>query len=100
MGVSRVLVIRSLETGVLRELQVKLSYFNWPRWSPDGRSFAVYGRDLKGRQGLFRIDVQTGDSTALVYDDPDDGTFGPEWSPDGKRLYFRRFTTGRGFAVI
>jgi Tol biopolymer transport system component len=83
-----VLWIRSMETGQLRELRTKLQYFFFPRWSPDGRELIARGTDLKGRQGLYRIDVQTGEVTLVVAPYP--GNSLPQWAPDGKHVYYRR----------
>lgn len=99
-GSARVLSIRSMETGAVRELNVNLASYRWPRWAPDGRSLLVYGKDLKGRQGIFRIDAQSGDATTVVLDGADEGSVGPTWSPDGRRIYYRRFRTGAGYAFI
>lgn len=84
LGQQRTLAIRSVDTGQIRHLNPKLSYFMWPRWSPNSRSFLAQGTDLKGRQAVYRIDAQTGDVEAVA-----DGTL-PEWSPDGKRIFYRR----------
>ena len=47
-----------METGQLRELKLKLGYFGFVQWSPDGRELLTVGRDIKGRnKGLYRIDV-------------------------------------------
>jgi Tol biopolymer transport system component len=83
-----VLWIRSMETGQLRELRTKLQYFFFPSWSPDGREILTRGTDLKGRQGLYRIDTQTGDVTLVVAPYP--GSAMPRWAADGKHVYYRR----------
>jgi Tol biopolymer transport system component len=76
-----------METGQLRELKVKLGYFASVQWSPDGRELLTSGRDVKGRnQGLYRIDVQTGDVT-LVGSGLGNA---PQWAADGKHVFFRR----------
>jgi dipeptidyl aminopeptidase/acylaminoacyl peptidase len=63
-----------------------------PVWSPDGKSIAFVGnrtleRSLKwNRQLVYRLDLESGDITALT---PEDGRFGsPAWSPDGKTIAF------------
>ncbi|MBI4472551.1 MAG: PD40 domain-containing protein [Acidobacteria bacterium] len=81
-GVARVLGIRSVETGQVREIQPKLNYVQHPRWAPDGRSFIVTGRDLKDRPGVYRVDAQTGEATTSI----GSGQY-PQLSPDGKKLY-------------
>ena len=85
-----VVVIRSMDTGETRELRPKLSYFGPMMWSPDGRSFLTLGGDLKGRAGIYQIDVQTGNATTLLLDRPGERSFYPIWAPDGKSFYFRR----------
>jgi Tol biopolymer transport system component len=80
--------IQSMETGQARELKVKLGYFFFPRWSPDGRELLVIGTDLRGRNnGLYRIDVQTGEATLVV---APRASSTPQWAPDGKHVYFAR----------
>ena len=81
--------IRSMATGEIREVPTKLQYFFFPRWSPDGRELLVRGNDLKGRQGLYRIDAQTGDVTVVATPYPG-GDGMPQWSPDGRRVYYQR----------
>ena len=56
----------------------------WPR-------VLTRGTDLKGRQGLYRIDAQTGDVTLVVAPYP--GSAMPRWAPDGKHVYYRREST-------
>jgi Tol biopolymer transport system component len=48
-GEKSVVVIRSMETGETRELNVPpgLPYFSGLTWAPDGSSFAARGQDLK-----------------------------------------------------
>ena len=58
---SRVLCIRSDETGKERQLSLKLSSFEKLRWSPDGRSIFIYGREKQESQKIYQIDAQTGD---------------------------------------
>jgi Tol biopolymer transport system component len=58
------------------------------RWSPDGRFLALSGTDSKGRPGIFRIDVNTGDVTPIVTHTEGSNFRLPMWSPDGKKLYY------------
>ena len=59
--------IRSVETGQVRTLQRGLLFTSSPRWSPDGRTLIAAARDRQGRNGIFRIDAQTGEFTNIVY---------------------------------
>jgi len=81
---SSILAIRSMETGEVRELRPKLTQISWLRWAPDGRSLAVEGIDLKGRQGIYQVDVQTAEVSLIAQGQM------PQWAPDGKRLFYRR----------
>jgi len=92
-GSSPALLIRSVETGQTRDVAPKLQRPNISDWSPDGQKFAAMGGSPQG-QGVFLVDVQTGDVQtvmlwspgtipATIYDDP-------HFSPDGRKLYYRR----------
>jgi Tol biopolymer transport system component len=85
-----VLTIRATDSAEVRELQPRLSYFTGLSWSPDGRSFAVYGSDLKGRAGVFRIDARSGDVAPIIYQSHIENLSyeGFSWSPDGTRMYY------------
>jgi Tol biopolymer transport system component len=85
-----VIGIRSVETGDVRELSPPLTGLGvngGVRWSRDGRSFLAVGQDVKGRNGIFRIDAQTGDTTILVVRDRAGITM-PLQSQDGTRVYY------------
>jgi Tol biopolymer transport system component len=81
------LAIRSVDTGAVRRLTRKLLYARDPRWSPDGSSLIVGGRDGKGRDGIYRIEVDSGNFTPIVY------TSGlgaePRWSADGTKILYK-----------
>ena len=80
------LAIASVATGQVRELRPKLAYYNDPRWSADSQSLTVYGRDLKGRRGVFRVDAQSGDMSPVMVPRP--GQL-EQLAPDGKKIYYR-----------
>ena len=86
-----VVVIRATGTDENRELTPALSYLQGLTWSPDGRSFVVFGGDLKGRDGIYRIDAHSGSVTPIVAPIAQEDRLSYEgffWSPDGKRLYY------------
>jgi Tol biopolymer transport system component len=86
IGGARILLnIQSVDTGRVRTVRPQLSYFQQPRWSPDDKSLLVQGTDLKGRQGVYKVDVQTGDAEAIV-----EGGVQPRWSPEGKKFFYTR----------
>jgi Tol biopolymer transport system component len=84
---SEVIVIRSNETGEVRELHPRLSRLDSPNWSPDSRSILVRGSDEHGQQGLFLVDVQTGQEQALLSPAPGEGRLWAAWGPEGKTLF-------------
>jgi Tol biopolymer transport system component len=98
-----VIGIRSVETGQIRELAPSPGFFLLDSlvWAPDGRSLFAGGQDAKGREGIFRVDAQTGQATVVV---PRGGNDGPRFvacSPDGKKLYYRSHPPGaRESAVV
>lgn len=92
--------IHSFKTGKDQKVSCELRRIRNPRWSPDGQSIVVTGT-IKGSRpenyqgGLYQIDVQSGDTKALV-----EYAFGPpfrvgmwgtincEWSPDGTAIFY------------
>jgi Tol biopolymer transport system component len=83
-----VIVIRSMETGEVKELRPALSYYLHPRWSPDGRFLLFRASDEVGR-GFFQVDVQTGDVEPLMRFPA--GSGGPtraEWLAGGSALLY------------
>ncbi|MFC1717539.1 sigma-70 family RNA polymerase sigma factor [Candidatus Poribacteria bacterium] len=86
------LVIRSMETGKEREFRTEISlsvHFSRLRWSPDGCSI-LCSKYLEGTYRHKLIDTQTGDATPIL--EPHHGmTLSyPEWSRDGKTLFYIR----------
>ena len=43
----------------------RISESNWPERALDGHSFLVQGTDTNRRQGIFRIDAQTGETSPI-----------------------------------
>jgi Tol biopolymer transport system component len=83
--------ILDTRTDAVRQVRVELRNFRRPRWAPDGRSIVAQGASFDERQGLFRIDVETGAVTPLVMSSvPAESLSAPEWSPDGNLLYYIR----------
>ncbi len=63
---SPLLVIRTMATGTERTISTKLTSVQRPIWSPDGRSIFLGAKDEKGMEGFYRVDVPTGEVTAVV----------------------------------
>src|SRR5262249_55448384 len=83
-----IITIHSLKTGEERDLSPKLPFMWGPiRWSPDGRSILVSGKDSKARHGLYLIDAQTAKATPIeMWQGVIDLA---AFFPDGKRLLYR-----------
>jgi len=78
---------------VMRELVLKeLDDAMNPAWAPDGRSLVVSG-NRGGLTDLHRVDLTTGQTTALMSDPYAD--LEPVFTPDGKTIVFitERFST-------
>ena len=81
------LAIRAVDTGEVRRLPRRLLYTRDPRWSPDGRHLLVTGRDGKGRDGIYEVNAENGEASAVAYKDGLGGS--PQWSPDGNKVYYQ-----------
>jgi Tol biopolymer transport system component len=88
----RIVCVRTLSTGSVRDLYPKLDYIGQLNWYPDSSAIVTAGRDIKGRSGVFRIDAVTGEASLLVQSSVEGpiNANSPKLSPDGKRLYYRR----------
>ncbi len=84
-SVGRVVCIRSLKTGEVRELSPGLNFMYRLRWFPDGR--AVYVTDFASSEpDLHRVDVETGKAIA-VHRNVAETAF----SRDGRTVFYWRF---------
>lgn len=61
------------------------------RYSPDGRFLTFYTRVHTARQGVYLLDLKTGEKVRLGSDHDKH----PTWSPDGRRIYFHCQTGGK-----
>ena len=93
----RTLAVRSTESGQVRELRPALEYFRAGSWMPDGKALVTWGRDLKGRGGIYRIDAGTGAATLIA---ESASISSVESSPDGRKIYHNEnfFTASSGAA--
>jgi len=82
----RMIGVRDMTTGEERELHPKLLYFGPVSWSPDGTALLTSGTDVRGRTGVFMIDVRTAEVGLVA-----ETILGsqPQWSPDGMRVFYR-----------
>ena len=99
-----IVAMYSPQTGQVRDVSPALNmYPPVVRWSANGRSLLTNGRDLKGRQGLYRIDADSGVVAPIVLSSDNAELRSPSESPDGKSLYYMRGYVGdpeKEFAVI
>ena len=108
---SRVLVVRDIESGRERNLRPALSAFIQPRWSPDGRKILVRGIDAHNREGLFLLDIASGQTREAVLF-PGNAAYPAtfQWSPDGTAVWYdnssvgailtRDFVSGREHVIV
>jgi Tol biopolymer transport system component len=82
----QVIAILSLESGLTREFPAAVRYIWTLKWSPDGRELLLAASDPKGRSGLFRVDVQTGDVRPLLR--ASEHVSGADWFPDGQAVFY------------
>jgi Tol biopolymer transport system component len=94
MGRDAFISIRSLDTAQTREIPLKLANGRFPLWSPDGRSFVSQGTDMDGRSGIFRINAVDGSISPIVVSSSDEYLSYSEYGPDGRKLYYTRFSNG------
>lgn len=62
----------------------------YPAFSPDGSSIAYNTEEENGDRHIAIYDVASGKS-AVVPNVPGNNSFGPSWSPDGRKLAFQIF---------
>jgi Tol biopolymer transport system component len=92
-----VLAVHSADTGALiREVKPAVALttnqgFGPPAvtWTPDSRGFAAAASDAMGRQGIYRIDAESGAASSIVLSRAGESLGGGvSFSPDGKKIAY------------
>ena len=76
------------ELPVLARSRTVAAVYAMPRWSPDGRTVAAERRKSDGRSEIVLLDGETLDERAIAASSSDGRRITPEWSADGRTLYF------------
>ena len=88
------LMIRSVESGAVREITPPVGQIQFPRWTTP--AFITFqGSDVRGRQGIFRTDVQTGETTLIAGGDGAGYRSWADATPDGRQIAYARNTAGK-----
>jgi Tol biopolymer transport system component len=89
---------------VEREIMPQLAWiisYHGLRWSRDGRYIFVRGTDRKGREGLYKVNAQTGETDPVVYAETGGGVQeAPVCSPNGDTLYYVRWEDQAGVRIM
>jgi Tol biopolymer transport system component len=70
-----------------------------PRWSPDGKQIAYWGRKIGEPVKMFTISADGGTPEQLLKDDPL-SCAEPNWSPDGNRILFTEQAIRNGTPLL
>jgi Tol biopolymer transport system component len=82
------LCILSMDTGAEYEIMPELRYIWGTRWSPDGKFILAVGSEEEGKEGFYEINPQTGKVISIMQFDFGDKVSEPEWSIDGKKIFY------------
>jgi Tol biopolymer transport system component len=81
-----------IEGGEVTEIATGIKWSFYPRWAPDGKSFAFFGiRELEGGKRLNDIYTMSasGGKAQKLTSDSDQVSYGPvAWAPDGKHIAY------------
>lgn len=85
-GVNKIIVADILDDKQERRFAIPgVPYFNYPTWSPDGKTIVVSGI-VNGINDLYAYNIETQQTTQLTNDVW--CNIHPSWSPDGKHIAF------------
>ncbi|HYV98589.1 MAG TPA: hypothetical protein VE967_14125, partial [Gemmatimonadaceae bacterium] len=84
-GGGMMMVIRAVASGRERAMDLPLAWVGGVAWAPNDHAIVVDGRDLHNHDGVFLLDVSTGEMAMLK-----DVAQLRAWSADSRRIYFDR----------
>lgn len=85
-GKSKLIIVDVLANHLKEEFYLAgVPSFNYPTWSPDGKSIVVSGT-VNGINDLYRVNLSTKTVSRLTHDPW--SNIHPAWSPDGTMLVF------------
>jgi Tol biopolymer transport system component len=94
-GALPVIVLRAADTGgLVKEFERNLRFVMLPGWEPNSRALLAVGTDATGRQGAFRISIDTGEVSFLFAMPFPPGLSMPAWSSDGRSIYYFKRVDG------
>jgi len=84
------------------DLSGTLEHVGSPAWSPDGSHIVISGMhspaELFHPTDVWLVDAADGGLAPLTFDDDpldaQEGSYSPDWSPDGSRIVFERHVVG------
>lgn len=91
--------LKDMASGDVREVPTRLETIVRTGWLPDGRSLLATAQLAGGAPGQFRINIQTGESEPVELFRVA-GVGGAAWSRDGRTLFFQRWGSGKGSAIV
>lgn len=93
------LMAHDLKSGVRKTLLEKRSHLAFPRYSPDGRRIAFFGKNPLGDTHLFVMHAD-GTNLTAVTDGAGELNIMPQWAQDGEALYFYQMRPTRTFRRV
>jgi Tol biopolymer transport system component len=91
--------IKEMGSGDVREVPTRLETVIRAGWLPDGRSLLAIAQLAAGAPGQFRINIQTGESEPVELFRVA-GVGGAAWTRDGRTMFFQRWGSGKGSAIV
>jgi Tol biopolymer transport system component len=91
--------VRSEKTGEEKEISPQPGFYGL-EWFPDGSSFKVYGEDIEGKRGLFRVDIETGIVDKLLIQTHEAPLHRVCLGPMGKNIYFSSYQDSENLSSI